>query len=175
MKAVVKEATARTGRRPGKRDGERAVLATIAAMPTPERAMGERLQALIEASAPSLSPKLWYGMPAYAKDGKVVCFFRSAQRFKERYMTFGFNDEAKLDDGGAWPIYFAVKELTSADETRIGALVKKAVGGGRSRVAFLERLPGRLFRSGTSVVLIEHHGAVAAGPGGTRHVPVTAG
>ena len=106
---------------------ESTVLAAIAAMPGPNRAMGERLHAIIKASAPALSPRLWYGMPAYAKDGKVVCFFRSAQKFKERYMTFGFNDVANLDEGAMWPIAFALKELTAAEEARIGALVKKAV------------------------------------------------
>ena len=110
-----------------KADDEAAVLAAIAAMPEPDRVMGERLHAIIKASAPVLSPKLWYGMPAYAKDGKVVCFFRSAQKFNERYMTFGFNDEANLDEGHLWPIAFALKELTAADEARIGALAKKAV------------------------------------------------
>jgi hypothetical protein len=108
-------------------DGENAVLATIAAMPEPDRATGERLHAIIKASAPALSPKLWYGMPAYAKDGKVVCFFRGAQKFKERYMTLGFNQEASLDEGHMWPIAFALTELTAAEEGRIGALVKKAV------------------------------------------------
>ena len=108
-----------------KADGENAVLVTIAAMP--DRAVGERLHAIIKASAPALSPKLWYGMPAYAKDGKVICFFRSAQKFKERYMTLGFNQEANLDEGHMWPIAFALKELTAAEEARIGALVKKAV------------------------------------------------
>jgi hypothetical protein len=108
-------------------EGESAVLTTIAAMSEPYRAMGERLHAIIKASAPALSPKLWYGMPAYAKDGKVVCFFRSGQKFKERYMTLGFNDVANLDEGHMWPIAFALKELTAAEEARIGALVKKAV------------------------------------------------
>jgi hypothetical protein len=109
-----------------KANGESAVLATIAVMP--DRAMGERLHKIIKASAPALSPKLWYGMPAYAnKDGKVICFFRSAQKFKERYITLGFNQEANLDDGNMWPIAFALKELTAAEEARIGALVKKAV------------------------------------------------
>jgi len=89
--------------------------------------MGERLHAIIKASAPALSPKLWYGMPAYAKDGKIICFFRSGQKFKERYMTLGFNNEAKLDEGHMWPITFALKELTAAEESKIGALVKKAV------------------------------------------------
>jgi uncharacterized protein YdhG (YjbR/CyaY superfamily) len=110
-----------------KADGESAVLATIAAMQEPYRAMGERLHAIIKAIAPALSPRLWYGMPAYAKDGKVVCFFRSPEKFKERYMTLGFNDEANLDEGHMWPIAFALKELTAAEEARIGALVKKAV------------------------------------------------
>jgi hypothetical protein len=110
-----------------KADRESAVLATIAAMEGPYHAMGERLHAIIKASAPALSPRLWYGMPAYAKDGKVVCFFRSGQKFKERYMTLGFNDVANLDEGRMWPIAFALKELTAAEEARISALVKKAV------------------------------------------------
>jgi uncharacterized protein YdhG (YjbR/CyaY superfamily) len=108
-------------------DGESALLAKIAEMPEPDRAMAKRLHALIKASAPSLSPKTWYGMPAYAKDGKVVCFFQSAQKFKSRYATFGFSDEANLDEGAMWPTAFALKELTAAEETRIAALVKKAV------------------------------------------------
>jgi hypothetical protein len=108
-------------------DGASAVLARIAAMPVPDRAMGERLHAIVTGSAPGLSPKLWYGMPAYAKDDKVVCFFQSAQKFKTRYATLGFSDKAKLDDGGMWPTAFALKELTAAEEARIGALVKKAV------------------------------------------------
>ena len=103
------------------------MLAKIAEMPEPDRAMAERLHAIIKASAPALSPKTWYGMPAYAKDGKVVCFFQSAEKFKSRYATFGFSDEANLDDGTMWPTSFALKELTAADEARIGALVKKAV------------------------------------------------
>ncbi len=106
-------------------NGESTVIATIAAMP--DRAMGERLHAIIKASAPALSPKLWYGMPAYAKDGKVICFFRSAQKFKERYMTLGFNQDANLDEGHMWPIAFALNELTAAEEARISELVKKAV------------------------------------------------
>ena len=110
-----------------KADGESVVLAAIVAMQSPYRAMGERLHAIIKASAPALSPRLWYGMPAYAKDGKVVCFFRSGQKFKERYMTLGFNDAANLDEGYMWPIAFALTELTAAEEARIGALVKKAV------------------------------------------------
>ena len=107
--------------------GESAVLAKIAEMPEPDRAMAERLHAIIKASAPDLSPKTWYGMPAYAKDGKVVCFFQSAHKFKSRYATFGFSDEANLDEGAMWPTSFALKELTAADEAKIGALVKKAV------------------------------------------------
>jgi uncharacterized protein YdhG (YjbR/CyaY superfamily) len=110
-----------------KADGESAVLAKIAEMPEPDRAMAKRLHAIIKASAPALSPKTWYGMPAYAKDGKVVCFFQSAQKFKTRYATFGFSDEANLDEGALWPTAFALKELTPAEEARIGALVKKAV------------------------------------------------
>jgi len=108
-----------------KEDGETVVLATIKVMQ--ERAMGERLHALIRTAAPALVPKLWYGMPAYAKDGKVICFFRSAQKFKERYMTLGFNDSANLDEGHMWPIAFAIKELTATEETKIAALVNKAV------------------------------------------------
>ena len=121
------KAAARRGPRADKADGESAVLAKIAAMPAPERAMGKRLHAIIKTSAPVLSPKLWYGMPAYAKDGKVVCFFQSAQKFKTRYATFGFSDKANLDEGAMWPTAFALKELTAADEARIAALVKKAV------------------------------------------------
>jgi uncharacterized protein YdhG (YjbR/CyaY superfamily) len=108
-------------------DGEAAVLAKIAAMPAPYRAMGERLHAIIKANAPALSPKVWYGMPGYAKDGTVVCFFRGGQMFKERYMTLGFNSTANLDEGAMWPIAFALKALTDAEAARIGALVKKAV------------------------------------------------
>ena len=110
-----------------KADKESAVLVAIAAMERPYRTMGERLHAIIKTSAPALSPKLWYGMPAYVKNGKVVCFFRSRQKFKERYMTLGFNDVANLDEGYMWPIAFALKKLTVAEEAKIGALVKKAV------------------------------------------------
>jgi len=110
-----------------KADGEADVLAKIAEMPGLDRAMAERLHAVIKASAPALSPKTWYGMPAYARDGNVVCFFTSADKFKSRYATFGFNDAAKLDDGAMWPTSFALTKLTAADEARIGALVKKAV------------------------------------------------
>ncbi len=121
------KAEARRGRRPDKAAEEGAVLAKIAEMAEPDRTMAERLHEVIKDSAPALSPKLWYGMPAYAKDGKVVCFFQPAQKFKSRYATFGFNDDANLDEGAMWPTAFALKELTAADEARIAALVKKAV------------------------------------------------
>ena len=121
------KAEAHRGPRADQADGESDVLVKIAEMPEPDRAMGERLHAVIKASAPTLSPKTWYGMPAYAKDGKVVCFFQSAAKFKSRYATLGFSDEANLDEGAMWPTSFALKELTAADEARIGALVKKAV------------------------------------------------
>ena len=111
----------------GKGEGETAVLAKIAEMREPDRTMAKRLHAIIKESAPGLSPRLWYGMPAYAKDGKVVCFFQSAQKFKTRYATFGFSDEAHFDEGTMWPNAFAVTKLTAADEARVGALVKKAV------------------------------------------------
>ena len=110
-----------------KADGESAVLAKIAEMQEPDRAMARRLHAIIKASAPALSPKTWYGMPAYARDGKVVCFFQSALKFKTRYATFGFSDTANLDEGALWPVAFALKELTAVEEARISALVKKAV------------------------------------------------
>ena len=119
--------TARPGPRADKEDGESAVLAKIAEMPEPYRAMGERLHAIIRSSAPVLSPRVWYGMPGYAKDGTVICFFRGGQMFKERYMTLGFNNNANLDEGAMWPIAFALNELTAAEEARIEALVKKAV------------------------------------------------
>jgi uncharacterized protein YdhG (YjbR/CyaY superfamily) len=121
MRARVKEL------KEDKEDGESAVLAKISEMPAPDRALGERLHAIIKASAPALSPKLYYGMPAYAKGGKVVCFFQPAQKFKTRYATLGFNDSANLDEGTLWPVAYALKELTAADEARIGELVKKAV------------------------------------------------
>ncbi len=121
------KAEARRGPRGRKADGESAVLAKIAEMPGPDRAMAERLHAIVKASAPALSPRTWYGMPAYAKEGKVVCYFQSAQKFKARYATFGFNDAANLDEGAMWPTSFALKELTAAEEKKIGALVKKAV------------------------------------------------
>jgi uncharacterized protein YdhG (YjbR/CyaY superfamily) len=116
----------RRGSRANKADEEDAVLAKIAEMPEPDRVMAERLHAVMKASAPELSPKLWYGMPAYAKDGKVLCFFQSAQKFNSRYATLGFSDKANLDDGAMWPTSFALTKLTPADEKRIGALVKKA-------------------------------------------------
>ena len=126
-KKAAKKAAARPGPRADKADGESAVLATIAAMPEPDRAIGERLHAIIKASAPALSPRLWYGMPAYARDGKVVCFFQSAQKFKTRYATLGFSDRANLDDGSMWPTAFALKELTAAEEAKIVALLEQAV------------------------------------------------
>ena len=120
------KAEARTDK--NKADGESAVLAAIAAMPEPERTMAKRLHAIIKAGAPALSPKTWYGMPAYAnKDGKVVCFFQSAQKFSTRYASFAFSDTANLDEGALWPVAFALKKLTATEEAKIGALVKKAV------------------------------------------------
>ncbi len=123
MKERVKEMKAAAD----KAEGESVLLAKIAEMPEPDRALGKRLHAVIKASAPALSPRLWYGMPAYVKDGKIVCFFQPAQKFKTRYATLGFNDEAHLDEGTMWPTAFALTKLTAADEARIGALVKKAV------------------------------------------------
>ena len=129
MKERVQELKTSESRVPraDKADGESAVLAKIAGMPEPDRAMGKRLHAIIKASAPALSPRLWYGMPAYAKDGKVVCHFQAAQKFNTRYATFGFSDKANLDEGAMWPTAFALKGLTAAEEARIAALVKKAV------------------------------------------------
>jgi len=129
MKERIQElkAATRRGPRADKAEGESALLAKIAEMPEPDRAMGKRLHAIIKASAPGLSPRLWYGMPAYAKDGNVVCFFQGAHKFKARYATLGFSDKATLDEGHMWPTAFALKELTAAEEARIGALVKKAV------------------------------------------------
>ena len=126
MKERAKELKAEARANKDKAEGESAVLAAIAALQEPDRAMAKRLHAIIKASAPALSPKTWYGMPAYAKDGKVVCFFQSAQKFNTRYATLGFSDAANLDEGDMWPVAFALKELTAADEARIGALVKKA-------------------------------------------------
>ena len=121
------KAEARRQRRAGKADVESDVLAKIAALSQPDRAMAERLHAIVKANAPALSPKTWYGMPAYAKNGNVVCFFQSAQKFKTRYATLGFSDKANLDEGHMWPTAFALRELTAAEEAKIGALVKKAV------------------------------------------------
>jgi uncharacterized protein YdhG (YjbR/CyaY superfamily) len=127
MKERARELKAEARANKSRADGESDVLAKIAEMHGPDRAMAKRLHAIVKASAPALSPKTWYGMPAYAKDGKVVCYFQSAQRFNSRYATFGFSDEANIDEGAMWPTSFALKELTAADEARIGALVKKAV------------------------------------------------
>jgi hypothetical protein len=127
MKERAKELKAEERANNNRAAGESAVLAKIAEMSEPDRTMGERLHAIIKASAPVLSPKTWYGMPAYAKDGKIVCFFQSAQKFNSRYATLGFSDQANLDEGAMWPTSFALKELTAAEEARIGALVKKAV------------------------------------------------
>ena len=127
MKARAQELKAEARANKDKAEGESAVLAAIAAMQEPDRAMAKRLHAIIKASAPVLSPKTWYGMPAYAKDGKVVCFFQSAQKFSTRYATLGFSDTANLDEGALWPTSFALKELTTTEEARIVALVKKAV------------------------------------------------
>ena len=127
MKERTKELKAEARASKSRADGERAALVKIAEMPGPDRAIAERLHAILTASASALSPKTWYGMPAYAKDGKVVCFFQSAQKFKTRYATLGFSDTANLDDGTLWPVAFALKELTATEEARISALVKKAV------------------------------------------------
>ncbi|HEY6671953.1 MAG TPA: hypothetical protein VIZ91_05585, partial [Solirubrobacterales bacterium] len=127
MKERARELKADARAKKDKADGEADVLAKIAAMPKADRAMAKRLHTIVKASAPALSPRTWYGMPAYAKDGKVVCFFQSAEKFKSRYATLGFSDTANLDEGAMWPTAFALKELTAAEETRIVALVKKAV------------------------------------------------
>jgi uncharacterized protein YdhG (YjbR/CyaY superfamily) len=127
MKERAQELKAEARANKNKADGESAVLAKIAEMPEPDRTMAKRLHAIIKASAPALSPKTWYGMPAYAKDGKVVCYFTPAQKFNSRYATFGFSDTANLDEGAMWPTSFALKELTATEEARISALVKKAV------------------------------------------------
>ena len=126
-RAAMKERVQELKAEKSKADGETDLLAKIAAMSEPDRTMAKRLHAIIKANAPALASKTWYGMPAYAKDDKVVCFFQSAQKFKTRYATFGFSDKANLDEGRLWPTAFALKELTAADEARIGALVKKAV------------------------------------------------
>jgi uncharacterized protein YdhG (YjbR/CyaY superfamily) len=125
-KAAMRERTRELKAAASGADGESEVLAKIAEMSNPDRAMAERIHAIVKASAPGLSPKTWYGMPAYAKDGKVVCFFQPAEKFKARYSTLGFNDKANLDEGDMWPTAFAVKELTATDEKKIAALVKKA-------------------------------------------------
>src|SRR5215212_4407996 len=127
MRERAKELKAEARANKKKAEGESDLLAKIAEMQEPDRAMAERLHEIVKTSAPALSPKTWYGMPAYAKDGKVVCFFQSAQKFNSRYATIGFNDEANLDEGAMWPTSFALKELTATEEARIGALVKRAV------------------------------------------------
>jgi uncharacterized protein YdhG (YjbR/CyaY superfamily) len=126
-RAAMKERAKELKAEKKKADGENDVLAKIAEMKGSDRAMAKRLHAIIKANAPALSPKTWYGMPAYAKDGKIVCFFQSAQKFNARYATFGFNDEANLDEGTMWPTSFALTKLTAADEAKLAALVKKAV------------------------------------------------
>ena len=126
MKEPAKELKAAARRGADKADGERDVLAKIAEMPKSDRVMAERIHAIVKASAPDLSPKTWYGMPAYARDGKVICFFKAADKFKSRYATFGFNEDANLDDGSMWPTSWALTKLTPADEAKIVALVKKA-------------------------------------------------
>ena len=127
MKERARELKAAARAEKNRADGESDVLAKIAEMPESDRVMAERLHEIVKASAPALSPKTWYGMPAYAKDGKVVCFFQSSQKFNTRYATFGFSDGANLDDGAMWPVAFALEQLTAGDEARIAALVKKAV------------------------------------------------
>ncbi|MBI1310635.1 DUF1801 domain-containing protein [bacterium] len=128
-KGTTRNATKKKAARPrtAKVDGENAVLANLAEMPQPDRSLGERLHAIIKAAAPDLVPRLWYGMPAYSKDGKVVCFFQSAAKFKTRYATLGFMHEANLDDGALWPVAFALTDLTAAEEAKVASLVKKAV------------------------------------------------
>jgi len=133
MKERARELKADAGRGRGQADGEGELLAKISEMQEPDRAMARRLHAIVRASAPALAPKTWYGMPAYARDGKVVCFFQSAQKFKARYATFGFTDAAGLDEGAMWPTSFALTELTAAEEARIAALVKRAVSEASSR------------------------------------------
>ena len=138
-RAAMKERAQELKAEAAKADGESAVLAKIAEMRGRDRAMAKRLHAIVKASAPDLSPKTWYGMPAYAKDGKVVCFFQSAEKFKARYATLGFSDQANLDKGAMWPTSFALKELTAAEEAKIGALVKKAVSCASRRLQYDER------------------------------------
>ena len=127
MKERAKELRAEARTKKDRAAGEKDVLEKIAAMPQPDRAMAKRVHAIVKANAPDLAPRTWYGMPAYAKDGKVVCFFQSPQKFKTRYATFGFSDAANLDKGAMWPVAFALKELTAAEEKKLGALVKRAV------------------------------------------------
>ena len=127
MKERARELKAEARANKDKAEGERDLLAKIAEMPAPDRALAEGIHAIVTANAPDLSPKTWYGMPAYARDGKIVCFFTSADKFKSRYATFGFNEDAKLDEGNMWPTSFALTKLTAAEEARIGKLVKKAV------------------------------------------------
>jgi uncharacterized protein YdhG (YjbR/CyaY superfamily) len=126
-RAAMKERAQELKASSSRAEGARSLLAKIAEMPKPDRAIAERIHAIVEASAPDLSPRTWYGMPAYAKDGKVVCFFQSADKFKSRYATFGFSDDANLDEGAMWPTSWALRKLTAADEKKIAALVKKAV------------------------------------------------
>jgi uncharacterized protein YdhG (YjbR/CyaY superfamily) len=126
-RAAELKAAARRGSRASKADGEKDLLAKIADMPEPDRGMAERIHAIIKANAPTLAPRTWYGMPAYEKDGQVLCFFQSAHKFKARYATLGFTDKANLDDGPMWPTAFALREVSAAGEIRIGALIKKAV------------------------------------------------
>jgi uncharacterized protein YdhG (YjbR/CyaY superfamily) len=128
MKERAREVKAEAKSRDARADGERDLLAKIAEMPAPDKAMAKRIHAIVTAAAPELAPKTWYGMPAYAKDGKIVCFFQAADKFKARYATFGFSDEANVDDGAMWPTSYALTKLTAADEARLTALVKKAVG-----------------------------------------------
>ena len=127
-RAKEQKAEARRGSKAANEDGLADVLAKIAAMKEPDRAKAERIHAVVLAAAPTLSPKLWYGMPAYARDGKIICFFQDANKFKGRYATLGFNDDARLDDGHVWPVAYAITELTAADEKKVAELVKKAVG-----------------------------------------------
>jgi uncharacterized protein YdhG (YjbR/CyaY superfamily) len=126
MKEYSQELKAQSGRRPGSKEDEKDVLAKLAAMPEPDRSMGKRVHAIVTAAAPDLAPRTWYGMPAYAKDGAVICFFQNAAKFKSRYSTLGFSDKAKLDQGSSWPVAYAIMKLTPAEEKKIAALVKKA-------------------------------------------------
>ena len=147
MKKVKQVAPSIAKKAAKKADGESAVLAAIAEMPGPDRAIGERLHAIIKAAASGVSPRLWYGMPAYAKDGKIVCFFQSTQRFKTRYATLGFMHAANLDEGAIWPVAFAVKELAAAEEAKIAALVKKSGDLRTELAAYYQTLACPLLRS----------------------------